>query len=404
MKHLKSYNESVGEVWPTSKLQYNDLCHELNCIGYELDDFDVFVHENPPYEMDYKSHPAEIRVTIYDNYDGKQRIFSYSEIEDTINRMIGYMVSENWELKSNKCINTQALTSRWRDVETCLTKDKIDRVVLTFVNNIKSYNEESIWNVFKTGKAKLYDKSSNLKKKSSNQPIYTFRSKKIEDTKFVNEYGSVSPTDYMGTFLIHRNNKDLSFRDRVYADELWFDAKPIFDRLHRINKELGYSIGTAVSSKNLKRDTKIVEVVDFAFYELYRSGFSSGCSISPVFTLLYRLEGDDHLYQVTTIDLLESSKVVDNIVDEVIKENFYDLIDDETIEYVSNEKVYKGIAHYECKIKIKSDITPDSLFRVSELLNIATKRLKDQSITLTIKGINTNEINFVCHYGKSDVI
>jgi len=133
MKYLKYYNESVGEVWSKSKLQYSDLCHELNCISYELDDFDVFVHENPPYQMDYKLHPAEIRVTIVDNYDGKQRIFSYSEVEGVINRMIGYMVSENWELESNKCINNQALTSRWRDVETCLTKDKIDRVVVTFI-------------------------------------------------------------------------------------------------------------------------------------------------------------------------------------------------------------------------------------------------------------------------------
>jgi len=36
------------------------------------------------------------------------------------------------------------------------------------VKHIKKYNEESIWNAFKVGKSRLYDKSRNLKKRSPN--------------------------------------------------------------------------------------------------------------------------------------------------------------------------------------------------------------------------------------------
>jgi hypothetical protein len=132
MKHLKTYNETVGGVWPKEKLQYDDICHELNCIGYELDDFDVFVHENPPHKFGDKLHPVEIRVTISDNYNGKQRIFSYSEVEDVVNRMISYMISEDWVLECNRCINAQALKSRWHDTETSPIKDTIDTVVIIF--------------------------------------------------------------------------------------------------------------------------------------------------------------------------------------------------------------------------------------------------------------------------------
>jgi len=203
----------------------------------------------------------------------------------------------------------------------------------------------------------------------------------------------VSPPRETGTFLMHGRGDNLSFRNRVYDDEIWFDAKPIFDRLHKIGASLGYKLGSSVSCDSLNVDTKIVEIVDFAFYEKGHSFPSINDSIYPVFTLLYKLEGDDNLHQVNDIDLL-TSKSVDNIVDETIKENFYDLLDDNTIEYFSNMKSYRGSSHYECSLKLRKLLTPDILLKVSEMLSIAEKRLKDQGITLLIKKFNTQDDAF----------
>ena len=87
-----------------------------------------------------------------------------------------------------------------------------------------------------------------------------------------------------------------------------------------------------------------------------------------------------------------------SLIDLAIKENFLDLIDDKTIEYISHEEMYRGKKYYNCEIQIKES-TP--LFKVSEQLMVATERLKDEGFRISLQNINTYDksisIKFSCY-------
>lgn len=147
MKHLKTYKlfETVGQVWPTSKLGHEHICQELNDIGHELDEFTVFVHENPPYKMDGKLYPVEIRVSIYDHYGesgtedrgSTYRKFNYIDVMEVINRMVEFMKSENWEISNSEYMKSSlsSLGYSWNNIDLSSPKKYIDieQISLIFI-------------------------------------------------------------------------------------------------------------------------------------------------------------------------------------------------------------------------------------------------------------------------------
>lgn len=187
-----------------------------------------------------------------------------------------------------------------------------------------------------------------------------------------------------------RWGNEYKFRDNIYgSNTVWFDQSYHFDKLKKISNALGYKVGKQVDIIGGGYG-QISEIVNFAFYNIKEL-----ISCNEKLTLLYKV--DEVYYQITQIEL--SKEIKSNIVDDVIRENFYDLIDDETISYSSTpiNNVFK------CAITV-NDLTDISvLSKISDSLSVAQNRLKDSNINLTITNIskshtvgNQYNIYFTC--------
>lgn len=168
------------------------------------------------------------------------------------------------------------------------------------------------------------------------------------------------------------------------SSEVWYNQSYIFKRLKAISNKLGYKVGTYVYADNGVSGV-ITEVINFAFYDLTRGG------CYEVLTLLYKVGDGDIYYQITQIE--KSNEYEDNIVDEVIKENFYELIDENIISYSS---VDKG-NFFQCTIVI-NNFSMSRLNQVTEQLSIAEMRLKDSNISLEIENISKNNGEYTIHF------
>jgi len=193
--------------------------------------------------------------------------------------------------------------------------------------------------------------------------------------------------------------KDYSFSQYKFkltfddSNEVWYNQLPIFKRLRETSNQLGYKIGTHVDIDRGGSGV-INEIINFAFYDI-------GRSCNEVLTLLYRVDSFEidrglsssvpTYYQITQIE--KSEGPVDNIVDEVIKENFYDLIDENIISYSS---VDKGTI-FDCKIVIHS-FSMTRLHQVTEHLAVAESRLKDSNISLQIDDISKSNGEYVISF------
>ena len=176
--------------------------------------------------------------------------------------------------------------------------------------------------------------------------------------------------------------------DDIRNTSTWFDVGDTFISLRKISNGLGYKLNETVYNKIKQRDNKIVEIVNAVFYQKV-DGFSSNY-IDYCFTLLYKLEDDESYYQIGQLELIDNDDEK-NIVDEVIEENFLELIDEGLIDFSSQE--YKGGKAYKCLIKVSKDINPEILFRISECLLVAAKRLNDVGIDIDIKSMKHTEDN-----------
>jgi hypothetical protein len=177
----------------------------------------------------------------------------------------------------------------------------------------------------------------------------------------------------------------------MYGDNhVWFDQTYQFDKLKKMSDSMGYKIGKQVDIIDGGYG-QISEIVKFAFYKT-----SGGDSCEEKLTLLYKVGGI--YYQITQIELSKENR--SNIVDDVIKENFYDLLDDGVISYSSTpiNNVFK------CQIVVNNLVALSILSRVSESLSVAQSRLKDSNIELYIDNISKDNqhnhrdyiISFVC--------
>lgn len=187
--------------------------------------------------------------------------------------------------------------------------------------------------------------------------------------------------------------------DRLRSTSVWYDVGDLFINLRNISKDLGYNINQSVYVKSSEKDSKITEIINVAFYN-YTKGMTH--TINECFTLLYKVEGDDSYYQIGQLEKIDVSTGDKNIVDSVIEENFFELIDENLIEFSSKEFTQKGKVSYECLVKVSKDMTPEVLFKISECLLVASRRLNDMGIFIDIESMKHTEEN--SGTGTTDIV
>ena len=172
------------------------------------------------------------------------------------------------------------------------------------------------------------------------------------------------------------------------STSVWYDVGDLFINLRNISKDLGYNINQNVYVKPTEKDSKITEIINVAFYNYIRG---MTYKIDECFTLLYKVEDDDNYYQIDQIEKTDVKSSDKNIVDSVIEENFYDLIDERVIEFSSEEFTQKGKVAYKCLVKVSKDMSPEVLFKISECLLVASRRLNDMGIFIDIESMQHAE-------------
>lgn len=415
-----------------------DLVQDINDILIELKESGWFTDVNyVPKRWEgtthkIKSDSISIVIKKKENRTGSKypegSIFNIQDIREYTER-IGDMFSDS-DIKIRKC-NPEGdwrnyMFGKWGDISSnyygqvinghddilgieiniYLKGENIDKDESKYnMKHIKGYNE-GVWDIFKkkdikeTTKEPIVDKremflegtKSELYVSDIDYSDNKFFSKKIPDIKLYNQYkkieepGLSQSENSKGLFVKTKERfYPYKFRTFVAQDELWFDDNHTFDLLREKSNKLGYRLNKDVHNLITDESSKIVDIVNFCFYEVY----GTVENIKNIYTLLYKIEGDENYYPITQIELIENLK--NNEVDAIIEENFYDLMDDNTVTYLSR-KTGSGIS---CQIIINR-LSPDSLFRSSEQLMIASKRLYDKDIILTIKSMLTNVISFTC--------
>jgi hypothetical protein len=158
---------------------------------------------------------------------------------------------------------------------------------------------------------------------------------------------------------------------------------------------MGYRLNQNVYVPSTGKDGKITKIINFAFWKSY-SDWVGSSGIRYCFTLLYEIEGhDEYYYQITQIE--KSDRKGDDIVDNIIDDNFLELTDEGIVEFVSTKASRKGSDARICRLIIKSNIDPETLHRVYECLLVAKKRLNDDGFSLEVKDINKKEIEFIVY-------
>lgn len=195
-----------------------------------------------------------------------------------------------------------------------------------------------------------------------------------------------------GTFT--RRNEyytPFSFRIPKYTDICWYQDIENFNNLRIINRKMGFNLGTDVYVESLKANTKITKIVNGALYCVNNLVYDQGFDYD--LTLFYQVSGSNLLYQVTHLEIIKD--VTDNVseVDKAIKDNFYDLIDNGIVEFVSIRKKLNMSEIFECKLII-NNIEIESLKNIYTHLDVACKRLLSEGIKLTIKSISKECIEF----------
>jgi hypothetical protein len=263
-----------------------------------------------------------------------------------------------------------------------------------------SYNEEAKWSKSIRRFIKGYNKSDMY----IMEPFEYVREDEIpKDLLFSGmpvSKSKVKSGDFSDIFVTDTSNKgvfvykwgdyifDKTNKTTLIENLKWYDQSYQFDKLNEISNSLGYKIGKSV--KTVKGNSgKIEEIIKFAFYYV-----SQGTCIEAL-TLLYKV--GKVYYQITQIELLDND--IENLVDETIKEHFYELLDDDIITYVSVES---DVNIYDCKIIINKFST-NTLHQVSEYLLVAEGRLNDLGVSTEIKDITKIDgkytIEFTCKRG-----
>jgi len=265
---------------------------------------------------------------------------------------------------------------------------------------LKKYNEEILWSKKIRKAIKGLDKTDMyISEKFPGPTVADITPDKVFSGKAVPDIDMDLLKDYYikdisnkGVFI--HTPEDYSHRQYKFSvhfddtKEVWYNQSHLFKRLREISNKLGYKIGTHVDIDR-GGSGEITEIVNFAFYDIGR-----GCN--ERLTLLYKV--GNIYYQITQIEISKDGPS-GYIVDDIIKENFYELLDDDSVSYTSEDKGNM----FECKLIIHR-FTTSKLHQVTEHLSIAEARLKDIGITLVVSDISKSNseyiISFTCTKNK----
>lgn len=195
---------------------------------------------------------------------------------------------------------------------------------------------------------------------------------------------------YSGVF----RKTDDYFREFKFGDwrtgDIWFDHGNVFDKLKDISfNKLGLKVGQEVFIKNLNKNGTISQVKPLAIYRIYNEVFKKG--IEYLFTLAYRV--DNKWYQSTKLEVIKSTKEA-SVIDAEIEDNFLEYIDAGQLTFSSKPFKVKDTSGYDCKIGISLK-NPETLDQISSRLLVMTKRLSAKNISVEIKSIDLNGVNFI---------
>jgi hypothetical protein len=282
-----------------------------------------------------------------------------------------------------------------------------------WMNRIFKYNEELFWKK----KPKKLSKSDLMVEWNKNSgSIFTelISSTPKESQKFyANHTRNLDPESLSnienyyskyGVFVVELYSTDswrsIRHMEQIPSDDTfrykWWNYEEKFNKLRKISYQLGYKIGSMVTVHPLKSDCQIVGIKNWSYYH------STSESINAIFTLVYEVNLKERLFNINQIDLVTETKP--DIIDDTIRDNFLELLDEGIITYLSNNKYFKGGTAKDCKIIINKKLDSNILFKISEQLMVASLRLKDQGIKLDIIDIKytpspfQNEITFFCYH------
>lgn len=177
----------------------------------------------------------------------------------------------------------------------------------------------------------------------------------LKEYKFTNDDFSHTKLNLMGAFIRNDSQYEIFRFGSPDPKDTWFDLSSIFSRLRVISDKLGFKINKNVHIASINKDAKIVDILNFCFYKISNSHYD-GRYIKEVSTLVYKVQDPNRplafgYYQISQLELLDDIKPA-NILEEVIEDNFLELIDDDILRYSVSKTSIRGNEAFICKLLV----------------------------------------------------
>lgn len=169
-----------------------------------------------------------------------------------------------------------------------------------------------------------------------------------------------------------------------HSGDIWYDISNSFDQLRKISTKLGYIVGSEVYIKEHDKNGRIEEILNGALYHINNGVFESG--IESNLTLFYKIE--NKIYQIKHLEIVQGQSTMD-ISEQTLKANFYDLIDEEKIEFSIKKVTHREGVKYNVTIKSISYVTPELIKLVCDAVYNSSEQFRSAE-GLEIRNININ--------------
>lgn len=117
-------------------------------------------------------------------------------------------------------------------------------------------------------------------------------------------------------------------------------------------------------------------------YHINNGVFESG--IESNLTLFYKIE--NKIYQIKHLEIVQGQSTMD-ISEQTLKANFYDLIDEEKIEFSIKKATHREGVKYNVTIKSISYVTPELIKLVCDALHNSSEQFR------SVEGLEIRNIN-----------
>lgn len=253
------------------------------------------------------------------------------------------------------------------------------------VKHLKKYNEGLFDNILNRNPKKddLYISKYkfvsrvNSPEKSDNIYAYNFQDLDLAKDKVISylEQGVFrKTTEYYRTFKFGQFNNG----------DVWFDPVGVYDKLRKINDKLGFKLGAEVYVNPLRKNARIVKIVNGALYDVHDDVFHKGFDYK--LTLFFRVDGSSDYYQITHLDLVKEKKKT-NVVESYIKDIFSDLIDEDKIVYSIGSYFVRDQEVHTISIESVNVVSASFVSDVFKYIDSAKKELLNDGVELRIRSI-----------------